>query len=408
MPLFGMVLGALMIISRRPDAVAHAQFWAEDGSMFYADVYQHGMLATLLVPQSGYFQEFPVLVAGLETLVPLHLAPLVGNLVAIIVRTLPVGLLLSDRARTITPSLRTRAFLAALYICLPGVADTNANVDNALWYLAVSAIVVIVSAPPRNRRERTSDGAILCLCAATGVFAIAIAPLLWLFRSWRGREAVATWVLALFAVAATIQLFAIGYLQHHLPLGYSATSRVTVQLHASVPLFFEIVGRRVVMEPLGLETASIVPLAVGLVGLLGMLAAADAIRHGTPELRLFLLFAAALVVMALADPSGADWSQMTLPPDDGRYFLVPEYAFAVVVIWQAGRRNVLARRGAIVVLAAVCVVAIPAHWSYKSLADRGFAAQALVFEKAPSGTRMDFPLNPVLPRGVWHMTLVRG
>ena len=32
----------LMIFSRRPDAILHAQFFAEDGKAWYADAYQFG------------------------------------------------------------------------------------------------------------------------------------------------------------------------------------------------------------------------------------------------------------------------------------------------------------------------------------------------------------------------------
>jgi hypothetical protein len=53
MPLAGMLLAAALIVSLRPDAVTNAQFWAEDGKFFYADVYNRGLLPTLMVPQAG-------------------------------------------------------------------------------------------------------------------------------------------------------------------------------------------------------------------------------------------------------------------------------------------------------------------------------------------------------------------
>ncbi|MGH2905043.1 MAG: hypothetical protein ACRDK7_15885 [Solirubrobacteraceae bacterium] len=125
----------MLIVSRRPDAVTHAQFWAEDGKLFYANVYTHGLFATLAVPASGYFQELPILAADIAQLVPLAFAPLVMNSIAITVQVLPVGLLLSRRAETIAPDIRVRSLLAALYIALPGAPESNANVDNALWFL---------------------------------------------------------------------------------------------------------------------------------------------------------------------------------------------------------------------------------------------------------------------------------
>jgi hypothetical protein len=172
-------------------------------------------------------------------------------------------------------------------------------------------------------------------------------------------------------------------------------------------LFFEILGRRVVMQPLGLETWPISALSVELIGVLGLIAVAEALRRGTPELRLFVLFAGALLVMGLAHPLGVDWPGMAGPVVSGRYFLVPEYAMATLIVWHAAGGNILARRVAATILLTLCVVAIPTHWSYPALQSRGFATEAAAFESSPRGTRMIFPLDPAVPAGVWHMTLVR-
>ncbi|HWH12732.1 MAG TPA: hypothetical protein VG165_16545 [Solirubrobacteraceae bacterium] len=268
-------------------------------------------------------------------------------------------------------------------------------------------MIVIVSAPARTRGDKLLDGVILCMCATTGVFAIALAPLLFLFRRWRGPDAVARWVLVVFSGAAALQLFSIGYLQHHLPAGYNAAPRVAIPLHPSPQLFFEILGRRVVMQPLGLESSPLAAVSIELIGLLGAVAAVAALRRGAPELRLFLLFAGALLVMGLVHPLGVDWPGMAGPVVSGRYFLVPEYAMAALIVWHVARANRLARRVAASILVMLFVVAVPSHWSYAPLQNRGFAAEAAAFESSPSGTRMVFPLDPTVPAGVWHMTLVR-
>lgn len=40
-----MVVGVVIVISRRPDAVTNAQFWAEDGKYWFAAAYNHGAQA---------------------------------------------------------------------------------------------------------------------------------------------------------------------------------------------------------------------------------------------------------------------------------------------------------------------------------------------------------------------------
>src|ERR1035437_10257778 len=75
-------------ISRRPDAIFHPQFWAEDGRVWFADAYNLGWWTALFRAQDGYFQTLPRLGAALAQLLPIALAPLVLNCIAIAVQVL--------------------------------------------------------------------------------------------------------------------------------------------------------------------------------------------------------------------------------------------------------------------------------------------------------------------------------
>ncbi len=66
-----------IIISRRPDALLNAQFWAEDGQIWYANAYNQGILHSLFSPFNGYFQTTSRLTAALTQLFPLAWAPLI-------------------------------------------------------------------------------------------------------------------------------------------------------------------------------------------------------------------------------------------------------------------------------------------------------------------------------------------
>lgn len=409
-PLLGAMLAAALVISRRPDAILHAQFWAEDGSMFFHDVYQHGLVTTLLVPQSGYFQELPILTAWLaQRLVPLTLAPLFMNSVAIAVRVLPVGLLLSQRARTISPDLRVRSLLAVLYIALPGIPETDANIDNALWYLAVAALLVIMLAPAQRPATRIFDALVVLLCAVTGVFSIALAPLAFLYRRQRGPQSVPRSTLAILAVGAALQLLAILVLEYHVPSGYQAYARSSVALRATPTLLFQIVGLRVFAAGVvGASGASMVSASVAmLIGMAGALIGVLAMRRGSAELRLIVLFGAAILCMALAHPLDASWPQLVAPPDtdSARYFLIPELAAATLIVWTAAQiRTPSLRLTAIAAVTLACAYGITTQWRYTPLTTSTFTHEATVFEHAAPGTRMVFPLAPGPP---WTMTLVK-
>ena len=47
-------LAFLVIASRRPDAILNAQFFAEDGPVWFFDTYRLGALPALFLPQAGY------------------------------------------------------------------------------------------------------------------------------------------------------------------------------------------------------------------------------------------------------------------------------------------------------------------------------------------------------------------
>src|SRR5215467_632304 len=79
-----------ILLSRRPDAILNAQFWAEDGKFWFADAYNIG-IRSLWIPEAGYFHIFPRLAAYVALAVPLDRAPLVMNLFGIAFQILPVG-----------------------------------------------------------------------------------------------------------------------------------------------------------------------------------------------------------------------------------------------------------------------------------------------------------------------------
>jgi hypothetical protein len=402
LPLFGTLLAAALIVTRRPDAITHAQFWAEDGKLFYANVYNHGVLATLTVPQAGYFVELPVLAAGLARLVALAHAPLVLNLVGILTRALPVGLLLSRRAETISPDLRIRALLAALYIALPGAAEANANAVNAMWYLAMGAVLVLMLQPPRGTVGRLLDIAILILFSVTGVFVIALAPLALVYRRWRGPRAISDTKLVILTAGAVLQLFALSVLQYHLPAGFNATPRPSGTLHGSVQLFLQILGTRVIAEPIIGNVTAVSITAAGFIGAFGIVGAWTAIRRGSAELRLMIAFGAAVFVMSLLRPIGTGWPGLLLAGADSRYFVIPQFAAIATLVWACGyNRHKSWSLLYVVPLLYMCTISIPNEWKYPPFGRTDYAWRVVRFERDRPGTTVVFPIEPV----GWFMTL---
>jgi hypothetical protein len=90
-----MVVAVLLIVSRRPDAILHPQFWAEDGYQYWSQAYEFGGLHVLFRPEAGYLQLFPRLAAALFVHFPLQWVPAFFSLSGILVQALPAPLLVS-------------------------------------------------------------------------------------------------------------------------------------------------------------------------------------------------------------------------------------------------------------------------------------------------------------------------
>src|SRR5438105_8006270 len=137
-----------LFLSRRPDAILNAQFFAEDGRIWYQHAYQYG-LKCLLIPDGGYLHTVSRLIALVSLLVPLAYAPLLMNLCAMALQILPINFFLFSRFSSI--DLRLRFCCAALYVGLPNSAEIDANITTLQWHLALLAMIVLLAKPMASK-----------------------------------------------------------------------------------------------------------------------------------------------------------------------------------------------------------------------------------------------------------------
>jgi hypothetical protein len=95
-------------------------------------------------------------------------------------------------------------------------------------------------------------------------------------------------------------------------------------------------------------------------------------------------------------PELLQWPLMVeRPPAGGRYYFYPMIAWWGVLFACAAQRSALILRGARVLLACTCLIAVPLDWPrwgpdhYDE-----FQAQARAFEQAAPGTRFVFAIKP--------------
>jgi len=398
------VVAFVIVASRRPDAVFNAQFWAEDGMVWYADAYNFG-LRSLLMQQGSYLHVFTRLIALVSLLFPLSLAPLVTNFCAITVKILPVNVFLSSRFGQI--GLPMRLLASFIYLALPNSREVHANLTAIQWHLALLACVLILAEPAAAWGWRLFAGIVLVMISLDAAIIFALVPMaaaLW----WKRRNPGDTINLALLLPGAAIQALSV-FLTWH--------SRQLAPNGASFARLITILGRQIFLPSLvGMNTVfqfalnasatftEIIATAIGLALVLYTL------FRGPFRLKLFVLFAVAVLALCLARPLAGppelpQWAWLCVPGRGNRYDFLPMIAFLAALLWMTtDNANPKKLRYFVLALLFLLPVGVSMDWQFAPFKDYQFKEYAAEFEKAPPGTTVEIPLNPG-PN--WKITLTK-
>jgi hypothetical protein len=388
--LFSFFLVALAVISRRPDALSNPQFFAEDGNIWFADAYNYGWLRALAMTHTGYFQTLPRLGAALALAVPLRYAPLVMNLIGLVLQIAPAVFLLSRRASNWAP-LRIRTLMAAAYVALPNTSELNVSITEAQWHLGLLACLVVLSRSPKSRIGIAFDVTVLALCGLTGPFCIVLCPAaftVWWIERTRWRVAVA----ALLWSTACLQGISL--------LSSAAQTRAPMPLGASFNLLCRILVSQIFLAPLlgmngALRRGDFYIYSFAAVGIGFLLYCC--IRAGL-QWKLFIFVSALIFAGSMITPQ-ASYDQPQWVALAGawgtRYWFFPILAFVWCLLWQAG----VGRNRAIKVFALFCLLImctrVPTNWQLKPYADLHFASEIRnKFDPATAGTVVSLPIPP--------------
>lgn len=390
-------------VSRRPEILFNAQFYAEDGVNWYAQAYNHGSIKALFLLYVGYVHTFPRFIAALAQPLPLLWAPLFFNLVAITVQVLPVNLIISERFSTLIPSLPTKLFLAFLYLVLPNSAETHANLTNSQWRLALLSCLIFLAAPSYRLLWRCFDVVIIFFSSLTGPFCILLAPIAAL-RCWYHRS---KWLFMLLAIMIP------GFLVQILSIALKADdSRSEATLGATPELFLKIIGGQVFLGTLiGQELYSrllnysgLYIWLVILAFVVGVMIIVQSLYKSPLELRLFILFAVFIIGAGLVSPqistNTPQWQLMVLVGQ--RYYFIPALAFITALVWTISRKSSSKLSKIAKIVLAIMLIGIIFDYSLFSFPDFNFKKSVEQFEQAPQGTEV---VIPITPSPDWSMTL---
>lgn len=402
---------AAVLIARHPSMVWHAEFWAEDGWVWYPIAYNWG-LQSLLQPVAGYLQTISRLVALISQLFPISWAPTIFMASALLIQIAPVVFLVSWRMDDAWRSRPARFAFAFLYLTLPNVYEVFVNLTNSQWHLCVLAFFILASRPPAGWAGRCFDTLALAVTGLSGPFVILLAPMaLWNLydqRSVPSGRRTALWRLAIIVVTGCVQgmvIIATFSERSHLPPNGS-----------SIGLLAKILARQIVLGPImglrqpdrlmatGMWTSSALPILLVVVALT---LCAIAFWRGPYLLRKACVFASMLLFACLWHPvvtlDQPQWNPLVWSGLGGRYWYIPLLLWTAVLLRLIADRAWPLRAIGCVILA-TSSVGIWNDWFYPFMPPTTFQASAKAFEAAPPGSRISFPVNPP---GVTPMVLTK-
>lgn len=311
----GVVLVGMLVVAilRRPPAFFNAQFWAEDGSVFFTQAAALKWQA-LTLPHAGYHHLIQRLWAGVLMEVPLRWMPTAFVVATALGWSAVVLFLFSPRVRVRWPIL-----MAVVLVLLPSSNELWFNLTNLQWTTALLIPLWLVADDPRTKGGLAAQWVASFLVGMTGVFSIAAAP--WFVvkavirRSWKSGGMAALWLLT-------------AWLQFTTARNEGAAPAGALAVGESLA----IVGKRVVgtlMMPSDWPANWLVHggMGLGVAGLTWM----GWRTWKTQESRPYLLWAGfvGLVVLATLWRFQSNLADLRPPANGERYFFVPK----VIIFW---------------------------------------------------------------------------
>lgn len=390
-----MLVAVTVLALRRPTTLTRAEFFNEDGQVFYLGTYFGDLAEVLFRPYQGYLHLVPRVVSLGERVVPIELAPLLGNLLSLIVVAAVAGFVASERLAVAIPRRPVRLLLAVLILVLPGAFESLGSLTYVQWYLGIWLFLAAAATSPTGRLTTALDRAALAVASLTGPFSIMAAPL-YVLRAVRQPSSANAWRASLVIVAACVQT----------ALVVTSTGRAPSIRWPDVGSALAAAAYRGVVTPLigfhrSTEVVAATPegpiVVIASILVVALAAAAFAFAPAGIRLSLALGFAVSLAAGILGSTDSP--AAMFSPGSSQRYFVIPGAMLSIAVVLAAtsGRRLAVAAATPLVVLLLIGVASDfrlpvrPAHdWATRSTCIGG-ATPCLVPVEPPKALSIRWP-----------------
>jgi len=392
---------AFIFLMRRPDLLTNPQFWAEDGKLWIEQAYNVGPLKSLIVPQNGYYQTISRLAALASLAVPFYSAPLLFNLIAILLRSLLITFLLSSRLDRYPWA--GRILLSLFILLMPHISEVHANITNTHWYLAVWLFMILISEPSKGIYWRTHDYLVLIVSGLSGPFIVLLAPVM-ILRMLDGKitnrpaalardfaRGINPFSIAFFLVAL-VQVMAIletgGDGRSHAPLG---ASFVTLSDILSARIFGGFLLSNPAVQSLWDMHLLNIFLTIICLTMLALI-----VVKGDWREKSLVIFPTLVIGFSLSRPMlSLDSAQWPLMEHSGeRYLLIPQIFWMAIILTVVNRFHAPMKKTFFCSLLAAVLASGVYNFKLPSLPNSNWIAQAYEYDEARPGELVELQINP--------------
>jgi hypothetical protein len=418
--LFALVF--LILVSRKPDAFFHAQFYAEDGVVFYREQLVYGV-QSLLFPYNGYLHLVPRFTALLASFFPAIAAPFIFSVVGAMVQSFSYTFVYRPECRYLVHS---DALRAAAAVVLAAVLDNHEMLGTVLqvqWHLILVGLILLflpngAGTPEGSLSKKAAVFLSLVICFTTPMLVVVLPFSMWRMLKSSGREAI---IGLAFAIALNLQvmIFFASPAQASAPF---AGGTLALMHHLGIALVVSwtylaflanLAGKDLAANVDHAATPALFYLAVCSAAFAVLWLALRASRQERKVLLVSLYLATASLAIPLVTRHCLEYFQsftgviLAVAP---RYFTTSAYILVFLVAWQIDGSR-LFRRQWIKPLVLIAVFACGIRGNFKASPDPDthWTTSSQAVQSWIDGRRRGIPVPhvdaPVLPAPPWSLSL---
>jgi hypothetical protein len=406
----------LLLFLKRPDALLSAQFFAEDGRIFFHDQLLFGAWEAFSIPYAGYLLFVPRSVAMLASLFPIEAAPTVYNVAALLIAACSCAIFCLPVFRWLIASDVLRFAVCCLIATALDSGEMSGVISQIQWYLQLAGILLVLYSgrtdfPHKPWMDTLLALFLLVISLSVPLMILAVPTAVWIVLRARGMPKLPAVALLLGVI---VQLYV------YANAGMNRGQSLLFNFHEVIPstgvylafraVFSSLIGR----NPAGALYARGAFVPSLLVGIVVLLWLAWLWRKADPQTRWNMLgvlyFAVASAVLAVG-ARNLPRSSEAITFGGERYFYLASCCLVllIAITFERFAWNPWARAA---VLAGIFSAGVWGNFKVPAYADfhwdlycERIAHWEEEVQSAGVVTPISVPLNPVLPQGRWTLVL---